>query len=176
MWFDHFGANWVSPSPNMPTLNTAIVYPGMVFLEGTNLSEGRGTTTPFELFGAPWLDGYTLSEELNRRDLKGVVFQDIVFRPVFSKYSGKDCRGIRMIISDRDNFSPFRTMVQILTAIEELQPGKLIFYDNYFNKIAGNSAITAMLLNGEKPDQIVDSYGKGLSEFRQNCKEYFLYD
>jgi len=176
MWFDHFGANWVNPSPNIPSLNTAIVYPGMVFLEGTNLSEGRGTTTPFEIFGAPWLDGYTLSGELGKKDLKGVVFQDIVFRPLFSKYSGKNCRGIRMLISDRDQFSPFVTMLHILSAIEEIQPGKLIIYDKYFNKIAGNSAITAMLLNGEKPDRIIESCGKSLSEFKSDCKKYLLYD
>ncbi len=176
MWFDNFGANWVNPSPNIPTLKTATVYPGMVFLEGTNLSEGRGTTTPFELFGAPWLDGYNLSEELNKKDINGVFFQDIVFSPVFSKYSGKDCQGIRIHISDRDKFAPFRTMLHILTTIEELQPGKLIIYDKYFNKMVGNSAITAMLLNGEKPDQITGSFEKGLSEFRQDCKKYFLYE
>ncbi len=176
MWFDKYGANWVSPSPNMPTLNTAVVYPGLVFLEGTNLSEGRGTTTPFELFGSPWLDGIALSEELNKKELNGVIFKDTVFKPVFSKYSGMDCRGVRIFITDRDIFAPFNTMLHILSAIEEIHPGKLIIYTEYFNKIAGNSTITAMLLAGEKPYKISESYGRDLAEFKLNCKKYLLYD
>ncbi|MEN8221899.1 MAG: DUF1343 domain-containing protein [Acidobacteriota bacterium] len=175
MWLDHFGANWISPSPNMPTLNTAAVYPGMVFLEGTNISEGRGTTTPFEQFGAPWLDGYSLSEELNKKKMSGVIFHETVFRPVFSKYSGTDCSGVKILVSDREKFSPFKTMLQVLSTIEELQPGKLVIYDKYFNKIAGNSTIAAMLLNGEKPEQIIRSYEKDLSEFKKYCKKYYLY-
>lgn len=87
-----------------------------------------------------------------------------------------DCRGVRIFITDRDIFAPFNTMLHILSAIEEIHPGKLIIYTEYFNKIAGNSTITAMLLAGEKPYKISESYGRDLAEFKLNCKKYLLYD
>jgi len=86
MWYDQTGLPWVSPSPNMPTLTTATVYPGQVFLEGTNVSEGRGTTKPFELFGAPWIDGYELTKRLNSLLLPGAAFREAWFTPTFSKW------------------------------------------------------------------------------------------
>jgi uncharacterized protein YbbC (DUF1343 family) len=86
MWYDETSLPWVKPSPNMPTLETATVYPGQVFLEGTNISEGRGTTTPFEIFGAPWIDGYELTKKLNSLDLQGIKFREAWFTPTFSKY------------------------------------------------------------------------------------------
>ncbi|HAV42315.1 MAG TPA: DUF1343 domain-containing protein, partial [Acidobacteria bacterium] len=108
-WFDQTGLPWVMPSPNMPTLETAAVYPGQVYLEGTNLSEGRGTTRPFELFGAPWIDGWELSRKLNSLDLPGVIFREAWFTPTFSKYQGERCGGCQLHVIDRESFQPFLT-------------------------------------------------------------------
>jgi uncharacterized protein YbbC (DUF1343 family) len=103
------GLPWVFPSPNMPTPETALVYPGMCLLEGTNLSEGRGTTRPFELFGAPWLDGARLAADLARERLPGVAFRPVSFVPTWDKHAGVRCHGAELLVTDPDRFRPFRT-------------------------------------------------------------------
>ena len=108
-YFDETGMPWVVPSPNMPTLDTALVYPGMCLLEGTNLSEGRGTTRPFELVGAPFVDGRALAEELERLDLPGVVFRPCFFKPTFHKWVGQVCGGLQLHVVDRQRFASYRT-------------------------------------------------------------------
>jgi len=114
MWFDHTGLPWVMPSPNMPTLDTATVYPGMCLLEGTNISEGRGTTRPFEIFGAPFIDPEKLSSELNALNLPGVFFRENYFQPTFHKFAGELCGGAQIHVTDRDEFRPFLTGVEII--------------------------------------------------------------
>jgi uncharacterized protein YbbC (DUF1343 family) len=114
MWFDETGLPWVMPSPNMPTLETAIVYPGMCFLEGTNVSEGRGTTRPFELFGAPWIEPRDLVEEMNGWGMPGVVFRECSFEPAFQKYAGEVCHGAQMHVTNREQFAPVRTATRII--------------------------------------------------------------
>lgn len=176
MWFDQTGLEWVKPSPNLPALTSATVYPGMVFLEGTNLSEGRGSVNPFEIFGAPWIKGVVISEELNRKNLKGVKFGEISFRPAFSKYSGEDCSGVRIFITDRNEYSPFETMLNILSVIKEIYPDDLIIHKEYFNMIAGNSWISQKIDKGSNVKSIMNSYQDGLSEFFEYRKKYLLYD
>ena len=117
MWYDDTGLPWVMPSPNMPTLDTATVYPGMCLLEGTNLSEGRGTTRPFEIFGAPWIDGRDLTRKLNRLDLPGVRFREAGFEPTFQKHAGAFCQGAQIHVLDRNSLLPFRTGIEIIDAI-----------------------------------------------------------
>jgi uncharacterized protein YbbC (DUF1343 family) len=114
MWFDQTGLPWVMPSPNMPTLDSAIVYPGMCLLEGTNISEGRGTTRPFEIFGAPFFDGSSLSRELNALRLPGVFFREHYFQPAFHKFAGELCGGAQLHVIDRDAFRPFATAVAMI--------------------------------------------------------------
>jgi uncharacterized protein YbbC (DUF1343 family) len=121
-YIDETGLPWVMPSPNMPTPDTAVVYPGMCLLEGTNLSEGRGTTRPFELFGAPWIDGEKLTRELQSRGLPGVHFRAAAFEPGFQKYAGLICRGAQMHVTDRQGFRPLRTALEILRTIRDLHP------------------------------------------------------
>lgn len=116
------GLPWVPPSPNMPTPATALVYPGMCLLEGTNLSEGRGTTRPFELFGAPWLDGIALSEALNSLAMPGVFFLPAQFRPMFDKHAGKTCHGAQLRVTDEASFRPFQTGLRIIEAARRLAP------------------------------------------------------
>ncbi|MCB1077742.1 MAG: DUF1343 domain-containing protein, partial [Verrucomicrobiae bacterium] len=108
------GLPWVMPSPNMPTLDTAIVYPGMCLLEGTNLSEGRGTTRPFELFGAPWVDAPSFCRKLNALDLPGVHFREVAFEPTFQKHAGAICRGAQIHVTDRNTFLPWKTGMEII--------------------------------------------------------------
>jgi uncharacterized protein YbbC (DUF1343 family) len=118
------GLPWIFPSPNMPTPDTALVYPGMCLLEGTNLSEGRGTTRPFELFGAPWLDGARLSEALAAERLPGVRFRPVSFVPAWDKHAGARCHGVELFVDDRDAFRPFRTGVACLAAARAQSPRK----------------------------------------------------
>ena len=125
MWFDITGLPWVLPSPNMPTLETATVYPGICLLEGTNMSEGRGTTRPFEIFGAPYIDPELLTQELEDRRLPGVIFRPLHFIPTFQKHAGKLCGGAQLHITDRERFRPFKTAAAILKAVHDRYPKKL---------------------------------------------------
>jgi uncharacterized protein YbbC (DUF1343 family) len=120
MWFDETGLPWVMPSPNMPTLDTATVYPGMCLLEGTNLSEGRGTTRPFELFGAPFIDADALTRELNQLQLPGVQFRAAWFQPAFQKFAGELCDGAQLHVIDRNSFTPYRTAIEIIRTIRRM--------------------------------------------------------
>jgi uncharacterized protein YbbC (DUF1343 family) len=120
MWFDETGLPWVMPSPNMPTLETATVYPGMCLLEGTNISEGRGTTRPFEVFGAPFIDGEALTRELNQLQLPGVHFRANWFQPTFQKFAGEICGGAQLHVTNRDRFLPYRTGVEIIRTIRRM--------------------------------------------------------
>ena len=124
-WFDRTGQPWVMPSPNMPTLETAVVYPGMCLLEGTELSEGRGTTRPFELFGAPWLDPHRLVADLRKAQLPGVFFRPCHFEPTFQKHAGKVCGGAQLHVVDRARFFPARTAVAVLIAARAQTEGQL---------------------------------------------------
>ncbi len=116
------GLPWVFPSPNMPTPETALVYPGMCLLEGTNLSEGRGTTRPFEIFGAPWLDPDRLVEALDAQTLPGVLFRPVSFVPTFDKHRGEQCQGAELAVVDREAFRPFLTGVACVAAARALVP------------------------------------------------------
>lgn len=119
-WHDETGLPWVSPSPNMPSLATATVYPGMVLLEGTNLSEGRGTTRPFETVGAPWLDPWRFANLLSEQDLPGVHFRPVTFQPTFQKHAGEVCGGVFCHVTDRETFRPVETAVRVIGVAREL--------------------------------------------------------
>jgi len=122
MWFDQTGLPWVMPSPNMPTLETATIYPGMCLFEGTNISEGRGTTRPFEIFGAPFINAEKLCAELNGLKLPGVFFRENYFQPTFQKFAGQLCAGAQIHVIDRERFQPFKTGIEIIRAIRSLYP------------------------------------------------------
>jgi uncharacterized protein YbbC (DUF1343 family) len=174
-WFDQTGLPWVMPSPNMPTLETAAVYPGQVYLEGTNLSEGRGTTRPFELFGAPWIDGWELSRKLNSLDLPGVIFREAWFTPTFSKYQGERCGGCQLHVIDRESFRPFLTSLWIIQTVREMYSAQFEFHPDYFDKIMGNSEVRLALESGQSPEQIVNQLQAGLKEFDRLRQKYLLY-
>jgi len=120
MWFDQTALRWVMPSPNMPTPDTATVYPGMCLIEGTNISEGRGTTRPFEIFGAPFIDTEVLCRELTNLKLPGVHFRENYFQPTFHKFAGQLCGGAQLHVTDRESFRPFMTGVEIIECIRKI--------------------------------------------------------
>jgi len=122
MWLDGTGLPWVFPSPNMPTPDTAMVYPGMCLLEATNLSEGRGTTRPFEIFGAPFIDPEAFVKELGKFRLPGVIFRPMYFQPTFQKHAGKLCGGVQIHVIERKKFRPFKTGVAIIKTAHDLYP------------------------------------------------------
>jgi uncharacterized protein YbbC (DUF1343 family) len=122
MWFDDTGLPWVMPSPNMPALDTAVVYPGMCLLEGTNISEGRGTTRPFEIFGAPFIEAEKLCRKLNDLKLPGAFFRETHFQPTFHKFGGELCNGAQLHVTNRNVFQPFQTGVEIIRVLRKLYP------------------------------------------------------
>ncbi len=124
MYFDETGLPWVLPSPNLPTLDTAIAYPGTVLLEGTNLSEGRGTTRPFEIVGAPWIDARAFAAKLSVLDLGGVIFRPLSFAPAWDKYAGEPCGGIQIHVTDRRSFRPVRCGAAIVATAAAAYPDR----------------------------------------------------
>jgi len=121
-WFEDTGLPWVLPSPNMPTVGTALVYPGACLIEGTNVSEGRGTTRPFEIIGAPWVDPWKLADELEKEDLPGVRFRPLYFQPTFHKFAGETCGGVQQHVLDRESYRPLRTGIALLKGVRRLWP------------------------------------------------------
>lgn len=175
MYYDETFMPWVMPSPNMPTLDTAMVYPGQVYLEGTNISEGRGTTKPFELFGAPWIEANHLTHILNSMKLPGVKFREAWFKPVMSKYTGELCGGSQIHITDRDSFHPFECTLFIIKTIMDEYPEHFSFHENYFDKIMGTDKIRRALIQGTPVKEIIDAYQKDLTLFKQKREPYMLY-
>jgi uncharacterized protein YbbC (DUF1343 family) len=176
LWYDQTALPWVYPSPNIPTLDTATVYPGQVYLEGTNVSEGRGTTRPFELFGAPWIDGYVLAKRLNALGLPGVVFREVWFTPTFSKFQGQLCGGAQVHITDRTAYRSVEAALHIIKTIREAYPDKFEFHKEYFDKVMGTSKVREALEKGTSVQEIVAGFKTGLEEFKVLRKPYLLYD
>jgi uncharacterized protein YbbC (DUF1343 family) len=174
-WFDDTTLPWVMPSPNLPTLDTAILYPGQVMLEGTNLSEGRGTTKPFELFGAPWIDGYVLARELNILALPGVAFREAWFTPTFSKFAGERCGGCQLHVIDRETFQPIRTTLALLQAVRRSHGPRFEFHADYFDSVMGTKAVREALERGESAEAIVARFEPGLREFTEQRASFLLY-
>jgi len=174
-WYDDTGLPWVMPSPNLPTLDTATVYPGQVLLEGTSLSEGRGATRPFELFGAPWVDGYVLARKLNDLHLPGVKFREAWFTPTFSKFSGKLCGGCQLHVTDRNAYRAVATTLAELAAVKQFYDSKLEFQASLFDKLAGTAEVREALERGEPAEKIVAGFRTGLDEFMKLREPYLLY-
>lgn len=175
MWFDETGLPWIIPSPNMPYLKTAAVYPGQVFLEGTNISEGRGTTRPFEFFGAPWIDGRILADALNSLQLSGVRFREAWFTPVFSKYEGELCGGCQIHVIDRDQFEPLKCTLYIIETIKKIYPEEFEFHPEYFDKIMGTRLVREALIQGLAVPEIIQGFQPDIETFRKLRTEYLLY-
>lgn len=174
-YYDSCDLPWVMPSPNLPTLDTAIVYPGMCLLEGTNLSEGRGTTRPFELFGAPFIDAKKLAEELRRYGLSGVTFRPCVIEPAFHKFAGQRCGAVQLHVTHRHVFCPYRTGLAVLVAVKALWPEDFAWRTEPYEFRDDVPAID--LLTGKAQVRTAIDQGKGIDEvMRIACVGTDAYD
>ncbi len=184
LWFDETDSPWVIPSPNMPSLAAATVFPGTVHVEGTQLSEGRGTTLPFELVGAPYVDPERLAKELARLNLPGVYFRSCVFRPTFQKHAHQSCGGVQLHVTDRAAFEPVISGIAVVKMIHDLYPDefkwKLPPYEyeyekNPFDVIAGTSSLREAFERGDSLDDIETSWQQPLDKFKKIRERYLLY-
>jgi uncharacterized protein YbbC (DUF1343 family) len=184
MHYDETGLPWVMPSPNMPTLETAVVYPGTVLFEGTNVSEGRGTTRPFELIGAPWVDAELLAEKLAAHRLPGAYFRPAVFEPTFQKHAKEPCGGCQIHVLDRDKYPAVQSAVAILIEMRAQNPAKFQWrqppyeYEHEklpFDILAGSSDLRLQIEAGVPAPTISGSWQSGLDKFAEQRAPFLLY-
>ncbi|MEX1128581.1 MAG: DUF1343 domain-containing protein [Vicinamibacterales bacterium] len=183
MFYDETSLPWVMPSPNIPTLDTAIVYPGAVLVEGTTLSEGRGTTRPFELIGAPWIDGERLAEAMNARDLPGVHFRPVFFEPTFQKHAKQTCGGCQLHVLDRQAFRPVRTAVELIDEFHREEPSRFEWreppYEYEHEKMPidilfGSDRLRAAVASGSV-SELVKEWSTDEEAFRSQRAPFLLY-
>jgi uncharacterized protein YbbC (DUF1343 family) len=172
-WFDETGLMWIGPSPNMRNLYAATLYTGLASFESANLSVGRGTDTPFEHIGAPWIDGMRLSEALNARAIPGVRFYPEQFTPTASKFANEACQGIFIVVTDRDAVRPVRVGAEIASALVKLFPGK--FEIDSAVRLFGSAAGLSRIKNGDDPAAIASSWAGGEARWRLLRAKYLLY-
>ncbi len=181
-WFDQTGLPWIPTSPGMPHLITATVYPGMCFIEGTNLSEGRGTTLPFESVGAPWLDGYRLAVSLNALDLPGVRFRPVHFTPSASKHAGDPCQGVQLHVADRNAMHAVTTGLHVVAACRAQDPDRFAFLESswegrppHFDLLAGNAMLREGLALGYDVAGLTADWATDEAAFRARRAPHLLY-
>ena len=184
MYHDETGLPWVIPSPNIPTLDSAIVYPGAVLFEGPTLSEGRGTTRPFELIGAPWIDGDRLASAMNARGLPGAHFRPVVFEPTFQKHARLTCGGCQIHVTDRRAFEPVRAAVELIAEIRRHNPAKFAWreppYEYEHDKepidiLYGSDQLRRIVDGTGDVSALIESWGADEEAFRGLRERYLLY-
>ncbi|MGW4887696.1 exo-beta-N-acetylmuramidase NamZ family protein [Streptomyces murinus] len=173
-FYDASALPWVPPSPNMPTPDTALVYSGTCMFEGTNLSEGRGTTRPFELLGAEGIDG-RWAAAANALGLPGVRFREAYFAPTFSKFEGKTAGGVQIHVTDRAAYDPVRTGIALLVTAREVWDGFAWRSDDWIDKLTGSDRVRTMIDTGADTDEVVGAWRQELAAFRRIREEYLLY-
>lgn len=173
MWFDATGQTWINPSPNMRSLNQATLYPGVGLLETTNVSVGRGTDTPFEIVGAPWLDGQQLAAYMNERRLAGVRFVPVRFTPRASVFQGEECGGINLIVTDRAQFRPVQVGLEIAVALRRLYPAE--WQVEKYLRLLAHADTLERLKRGETAESIALSWQARLEEFRRARGRVLIY-
>ena len=174
MWFDATGLVWINPSPNMRSLTEAALYPGVGLLETTNLSVGRGTDTPFEVIGAPWLDGRRLATYLNARRIPGVRFIPLRFTPKSSVFKNEECKGINLVVTDRAKFQSVSAGIEIAAALHQLFPTQWKI-DGYSHLLVNSDALER-LKRGDSPEEIVRSWASALENFRRARMRVLIYE
>ena len=184
MYSDETGLPWVLPSPNIPTVDTAVVYPGTVLFEGTMLSEGRGTTKPFELLGAPWIDGDRFADAMNARHLPGAYFRPVFFEPTFHKHAKQPCGGCQIHVTDRRAFEPMRVAVELIAEFRREAPSKFAWrqppyeYEEVIAPIdilSGSDALRTGIDAGRDAAEIVRPWRRDEDAFRALREKYLLY-
>jgi molybdopterin-guanine dinucleotide biosynthesis protein MobB len=177
-------AAWVMPSPNMPTRETALVYPGACLVEGTNLSEGRGTTRPFEIVGAPWLDADAAADAAKSLGMPGVVFRPHLFRPTFQKHAGKICGGVQAHVTDPESFRPFETYLRLVKALRDLDPGSFAWRTEIYeyrddvpaiDLLAGTARYRELVDRGESLDSWISGFRDDEARFAERRRPHLLY-
>jgi uncharacterized protein YbbC (DUF1343 family) len=185
MLYDETGLPWVPPSPNMPTLDTALCYPGQCLLEGTNLSEGRGNTRPFEVFGAPFIEPHALAAKLAGLDLPGVTYRPLWFQPTFHKHAGQQCGGLMLHVTDRRAFRPFATGLAVVAAVRELWPEQFRWRtETYefvegilaFDLLCGTDRVRRDLERGAGLAEVRSSWAATEAAFSTGRKKYLRYE
>jgi uncharacterized protein YbbC (DUF1343 family) len=184
LWLDETDAPWVLPSPNMPTVDTATVFPATVFFEGTQVSEGRGTTRPFEFVGAPYINSQQLAAELNSFNLPGIYFRAAEFQPTFQKHAGKTCGGVQLHVLDREAFEPVRTGITMVKAIVELYgeefkwknpPYEYVYDKNPFDVISGTDDIRRAIENKASIEELTASWQSDVQAYVERREPILLY-
>jgi uncharacterized protein YbbC (DUF1343 family) len=170
-WFDTTGLPWVLPSPNMPTLDTATIYPGAVLIEGTNLSEGRGTTRPFEIIGAPFIKNpFRLSDRLEQACFPGVIFRPLFFQPTFNKWQGQLCGGVQIHITDREKLRSYDMFLRIIAIIRELYPSEFQFLTSTYEFETERPAID-LLIGSDQFRRTLEAGQHSLSALSEQCRQ-----
>ena len=184
MHFDETGQPWIMPSPNMPSPETALLYPGMVMLEGTNISEGRGTTRPFELVGAPWIEPQTLAQRLSSRGIEGARFRPVYFEPAWDKHEGKLCGGVQIHVTKRKSFRPVRCGALLIATVAELYPDDFAWseppYEYEYERppidiIFGGPSLREAIDAGEDIETLFDGWKRAERNFSRKRKPFLLY-
>lgn len=180
MLYEDTDLPWISPSPNMPSLSTSLLYNGTCLLEGTNISEGRGTTKPFEIVGAPWIDGYKLAEIMEEKNIKGVRFRPIYYTPTFSKHEGKMCGGVQIHITDTREVNGVEVGLHLLEAIIKMDKGDLQFiesegYGIFLDSISGTKILRENLGKELSAKDILEKWNTETQGFREKASKYYLY-
>lgn len=173
-FWDATGLTWINPSPNMRCLTQALLYPGVGLLETTNVSVGRGTDTPFEVVGAPWIHGRKLAATLNRMSLPGVAFVPIRFTPESSKFAGEACEGINLIVTNRNVFQSLKTGFALAASLRQLYPDD--WETRAYLRLLGNQETFDSVVNGASCDALLKLSKKGLADFRKRRQNYLIYD
>ncbi len=179
-WFDETGLPWVQPSPNLPTLNALTLYPGTCLIEGTNLSEGRGTTRPFEVIGAPWLNPWRLADALHGLSLPGVIVRPTFFTPAFSKHAGMSCGGVQLHITDRDALRPVELGLHLLRTLRALDPAHFAWIEGagghfFIDRLLGDDTPRHALDAGEPVTEITQAWPAEIDAFAVRRQPFLLY-
>lgn len=174
-WYDKTGLRFIKTSPNMPDLETAAIYPGLCLLEGTNISEGRGTDKPFRQFGAPWIDSKNLVQRLTALNLSGMRFKPARFTPVSSKHKGKMCNGVRIIVTDRDALESYYAGIRIIDTIFRMYPNDFQWRASHFDRLCGTSDVRDAIVNGSSLDDLRNTWQTELASFKTIRDKYLIY-
>lgn len=184
MYFEDTGLIWVQPSPNLPAVDSAVVYPGQVIWEGTNISEGRGTTRPFELFGAPFIDPDEVMEHI-REEIPGALIRKCAFQPSFNKWAGEFCGGFQIHVTDRGVFKPYLASLRFLSAVANLYPGEFSWKEPPYeyelerrpiDLIIGDKEIRRALEQGQDPHELEEFWQDDLNRFLKASRPFHLYE
>jgi uncharacterized protein YbbC (DUF1343 family) len=175
MWYDQTGLRFIKPSPNMPDLETATLYPGLCLLEGTNISEGRGTPRPFRQFGAPWIDANALATRLNALGLPGLRFTPTAFTPTSSKHQGKACNGVEITLTDRNRLEPFWSGVLIVNEVCRMYPDQFEWRVSHFDRLCGTVAIREAISSQKPLQSVKTAWVAACRVFDQASQKYLLY-